>query len=226
MKYGDFIASITESKLEYELADTLYMKALEKLKDVRFNLDQLDDTQHIKRVIKPFLIMWGSMGRVVGGNFEWEKVGNILRGLKPAFEVFNEKSFLDVDFTEKNLSKAIEKIFQELRKLEVPKKKKIGRLGWTGISKIIHLVNPEIFVLWDDKIRDHYHKINLRIRGSPEGYLEFSREMQRQLLEALKDHQNETHQEITIMANELILNFDNKPLTKLCDEYNWIKIYP
>jgi len=84
------------------------------------------------------------------------------------------------------------------------------------------LLSPEIFVMWDNAIVQKYHKRNHHIDYSPEGYLEFLKEMQKEIIEALYEHKTETDKELDEIERELRQRFMNKTLAKIIDEYNWI----
>lgn len=55
------------------------------------------------------------------------------------------------------------------------------------LSQTLHLLNPEIFVMWDREIREKYKKENRRIRDNSEGYLEFLKETQNLIRDVLND---------------------------------------
>ena len=69
MKYQELIDEIERYEQKYEreecIASWSYLKTIGKLRDVQRNLRVLDNTLHLQRVIKPFLIHWGKMARVV-----------------------------------------------------------------------------------------------------------------------------------------------------------------
>lgn len=205
---------------ETELAECMYFGAIEKLKDVQKDLTKLDDVQHIQRVIKPFLIQWGMMGRVVGQEgLRWMELGEILRSLGKEFRELRSKSFITIEFDEEKISSVIKNIYRRLDPIPY-----IG--GPTTIPKMVHLLSPEIFVMWDKDIKETYRKQNNCISNTPEGYLEFLKEVQEELKEALYDRQKETGKELDEIEQEIRSRYKNKTLARIVDEYNWMIAHP
>ena len=216
MKYGDLIDKVDKFEEETELAECMYFEAIERLRDAQENLRKLDDVQHVRRVIKTFLIQWGMMNRVVGRKgLDWVRLGETLRNLEKEFGEFRGMRFLVIDFSEGRFSNAIRKIYGELDP--------IPYLGSpTTISKVLHLLNPEIFVMWDNDIKKRYRLKNNRVRDTPEGYLEFLKEVQKELKEALHERQRETGRGLDDIEQEIRHRYKNKTLARIVDEYNWI----
>ena len=220
MKYEDLIDRVNINEEEFGLVECVYFGAIKKLELVQKDLNKLDDIQHVRRVIKPFLIQWGMMGRVVGREgLDWKKLGETLRLLENQFGKLRNKKFLTINFNEENISNNIREIYQKIRGIRY-----IG--GHTCTPKILHLLNPEIFVMWDEEIRKKYHNKNGRIRDSPEGYLEFLKEAQKELKEALEDRQRNTGKGLDDVEEEIRHKYKNKTLARIIDEYNWIVAHP
>lgn len=217
MKYEDLVNVVDKFEQEMELVECIYFGALKKLENVHADLGKLDNVQDVRRVIKPFLVQWGIMGRVVGRKeLEWERLGRTLRSLEEQFKNLRGKKFLTIDFDEEAVSSSIRTIYKELDNIPY-----IG--GPTTISKILHLLNPEIFVMWDNDILKYYKKKNKRIRDSPEGYLEFLKEAQKELKEAFGERQKQTGKKFDEIEREIRGRYKNKTLAKIIDEYNWAK---
>lgn len=220
MKYEDLLRVAREFEKEIELTECIYFGAIKKLEDVRKNLNRLDDVQHMRRVIKPFLIQWGMMGRTVGREgLDWKKLGETLRSLESDFDVLRNRRFLTIDFDERNVSIAIINIFSRIRALPY-----IG--GHTSTPKIMHLLNPEIFVMWDEDIRKTYKKRNNRITDSSRGYLEFLKEIQKELRQSFGAHQKESGRSLDEIEREIRSKYKNKTLARIVDEHNWMKAHP
>lgn len=199
LTYDEVLNYLDRTEEENRLAECIYSGALKKLKEVQKEISKLDDAAHVKRVFKPFLIQWGMMSRTLGRKkFKWTRLGRTLRKLENHFKALRDINFLDVKFEDKEISENIQKVYLELSKIK--------HVGPTAASKILHLANPEIFVMWDEKIRDMYN-----VRGTATGYLEFLSKNQR----LLKDVFNKKE------CYELRLKFGNKTLAKLIDEFNW-----
>ncbi len=203
-----------------ELTECIYFGAIEKLGDVRKNLNNLDDVQHVRRVIKPFLIQWGMMGRTVGRKgLDWKKLSETLRSLESDFDVLRNRRFLTIDFNERNVSIAIKNIFGRIRSIPY-----IG--GHTSTPKIMHLLDPEIFVMWDEDIRKSYQKRNRCITDSPRGYLEFLKETHEELRQSFRVRQEETGKSLDEIETEIRSKYGNKTLARIIDECNWMLAHP
>ncbi len=88
----------------------------------------------------------------------------------------------------------------------------------TGASKILHMIYPELFVMWDGAIRDGYG-----FGGEYEGvqYEDFLRRMQRVANYAI----NQVEEECDVSREDAIesLKCDGHTLAKALDEYNYVK---
>lgn len=220
MKYEELLDVASKFEKEIELTECIYFGAIERLKHVRKDLSRLDDIRHVRRVIKPFLIQWGMMSRVAGREgLDWEKLGETLRSLEKDFSVLRNRRFLTIDFNEENVSSAIKNIYNRIRSIRY-----IG--GHTCTPKIMHLLNPEIFVMWDKDIGKNYQKRNNRITDSPKGYLEFLKEIQKELRKLFGDRQKETGNGLDEIIREIRSKYKNKTVARIIDEYNWMIAHP
>lgn len=216
MRYKDFVETINGLEQEYELTELVYFGAIDRLREVQKDLSKLDDVQHLRRTIRLFLISWGLMNRVVGReNLDWKRLGDTLRNLEKDFAILRGKRFLNPKlFEDITISNTIKKIYGEL---DV-----IPYLGSpTALSKILHLLNPEIFVMWDNAIVKDYHEINRGIDYSADGYMEFLKEVQKRFLAAFTEFEKETGKTSNVIEEEL-KSQHNRTITRLIDEYNWM----
>jgi hypothetical protein len=78
-------------------------------------------------------------------------------------ESLKGKDFETVNFDE--IETAVKEIYSLFSKVE--------GVEYTGASKAMHLLNPKLFVMWDQPIRDHY-----RCATDANGYLNFQKKMQ------------------------------------------------
>jgi len=89
----------------------------------------------------------------------------------------------------------------------------------TVVSKVLHFLNPSLFVMIDSPIMMHFSK------SGSQGYLEFLHDMQREAVEVLNDFQQLS---LSGRLEEFLsraLDYKGiRPLTKLIDDYNWITI--
>ena len=194
----EVVRYIQKSEDENWLAECIYFGAVKGLDGVRSDLSKLDDTDHIDRILNPFLIQWGMMAQPLARKgMKWAQLGAKLRKLEPHFKTLREESLLHIKFEDQANSAHIEEIYEELDSIKF--------VGPTAVSKILHLINPEIFIMWDKEIRGMYN-----VADSSSGYLEFLGKNQRLLKTVFDDKQ----------CNDLRSKF-HKTLAKLIDEFNW-----
>lgn len=102
----------------------------------------------------------------------------------------------DFDFKDGVMKGHINKIFEELIM--------VNKISGVAISKMLHLFNPNFFIMWDNAIMENYGFYN-----NSEGYINF--------LQRIK---------MEITDNDLFLDYqkseikDDVSLLKLIDEYN------
>jgi hypothetical protein len=216
MKYKELVDSTDKLEEEYDLTECIYFGAIEKLREIQNDLRKLDDVKDIRRVIKLFLINWGNMNRVVGREgLKWKQLGETLRSLENEFRMLRGRKFLTINLNDATIAAAIKEIYSRLDP--------IPYLGSpTTISKILHLLNPEIFVMWDNSIVEKFHRMNHCINYTSEGYLEFLKVAQKEIKEALDERQKETGKSLDEIEQEICLRYKSKTLARIVDEYNWM----
>jgi hypothetical protein len=82
--------------------------------------------------------------------------------------------------------------------------KVMEKVNSTAIAKILHMMNENLFPIWDDRIRKMYG-----VYGNAEGYFTFMILVQRQLSELGAD------------AIKQIEQSTDRTILKILDEYNW-----
>jgi len=204
MEFEKFIKVVREFEEEYGFADVLYLEAIKKLEKVRENPQELDE-RTAKRIIRPFLVNWGRMGRnVEREDFDWLRLIKAIKNQRENLGKLKKESLIGVQL--ENVSSIIEEVYNGT---------KVKNLGPTGISKILHLLNPELFMMWDDDIRKKISKKPLK--GSSKGYWNFLKWIKHELIEATEGHIIEEIR--NKIGGEYI---DGKTLAKLADEYCWL----
>lgn len=217
VRFVEFKKRVEESEKKYWLPEFIYFKALENLEDIQADLNKLEQA-HVEEIIRIFLINWGRMGRTVERKgTEWSKLTEQLRNSNEFFQKLRGLDFLDIKFNEEVIS-AIKGVYESA---------KVKNIGPTAISKVLHLLNPELFVMWDADIRDEYG-----VKGSANGYIEFLKKMQNEIDEALEEEaknrgysKGEVARKICkeLTSEKLSREFiKKKTLAKLIDEYNWM----
>jgi len=90
---------------------------------------------------------------------------------------------------------------------------------WTGASKILHVLRPRLFVMWDTAIRGGY-----AVSESSEDYAcLFLPRMQREVREAVGSYIMENNCGPRTAVQELEKRGGGRPITKLLDEYNYCR---
>jgi len=85
-------------------------------------------------------------------------------------------------------------------------------IGSTGASKAFHMLHPKVFMMWDDRIVNQYHKKEAEPhwrkhkKGKGKCYLTFLKEIQKFIKKKLDSNK-----------------FPDKDPTKIMDEYNYAK---
>jgi hypothetical protein len=118
------------------------------------------------------------------------------------------------------LKETIKRIF-----LEFSSKKSIE---FTGASKILHVLNPFVFMMWDNSIRDAYHKLhtNNHKSGSPECYLEFLKQSQ-EIIKTILCKRSEDdiwNAHLTFIDKDFMMTFSfRESMLKMLDECNYAR---
>ncbi len=115
----------------------------------------------------------------------------IQKSCNPIFSRLKDKELETVNFDE--VKDEINELYNTLSSIK--------GIKYTGASKLMHLKNPNLFIMWDGYIKKHY---GFR-RGTAEDYINFLKKMQQ-------------------MFANIKWNHPNKTLAKAIDEYNYVKI--
>jgi hypothetical protein len=118
------------------------------------------------------------------------------------------------------LRETIKRIF-----LEFSSKRSIR---FTGASKILHVLNPFVFMMWDNNIRSAYHKLHTDNHklGSPECYLEFLRQSQ-EIIKTILNKRSEDDiwsDHLTFIDKDFMMAFSfRESMLKMLDECNYVR---
>lgn len=113
-------------------------------------------------------------------------------------------------------SQAIFLIFEEIAHC-------FKRYESTNTSKIIHTLNPHLFVMWDDAIRYHILGIELTKRASGHDYAyRFMPLMQRTVKKIIRSYMEKHRCNQEEAVKRISECGNNRTLAKLIDEYNWV----
>lgn len=91
--------------------------------------------------------------------------------------------------------------------------------GDTVASKLLHFLNPDLFVMWDDSIRN-------KIPGTGTGcYLTFLKRSQESAQRTIEDFNRRQQQEsLENYLSQRLGYLTTRPLTKFLDDCNWVFI--
>ncbi len=138
------------------------------------------------------LATWNFAGfRYLLKNFDLGKFRSTIKNLNSHFDKLKNLTFEKADFEDKHLASDIKFIYQKLKDI----------VKQTGATKMMALKNPNLFVMWDTKIRQMYHINN---KATLDDYIKFLKKMKEEF-------------------NHIKWTDKKKPLAKAIDEYNFIK---
>lgn len=127
---------------------------------------------------------------MVSDNKNLVDLKNAIEECKPLFEKIKDKDFRSTNFDE--IKDVVKKIYYILSKVK--------GVEYTGASKIMHLFNKNLFVMWDSYIRDEYE-----YGTTAEDFSNFQMHMQKKF-------------------GGVEWNEPNKTLAKAVDEFNYVTI--
>jgi len=179
----------------YVLDDAFYHKAISEL---TLNVDPKIACSLLIR----FLELWGV--REASTRISPVELSQKISDLKPMLKKMNI-SILDGKFDK--MKDEIVEAFKEIRSVK--------NVCPTSASRILHLLRPKLFVMWDAEVAREYE-----VKMSPEGYLDFLEKCQFMLGWILDEYRRSGISD----PESHLLNKYGKPLTKLLDEYNRLYI--
>lgn len=159
--------------------------------------------------IKRFLKDWNP--RVP---FKFEELKVAIEEVKPTLQTISTFSIHNIDLREKinesglTWHKLITSLFEKFAPV----------VKYTNASKVLHVLVPQIFVMWDQDIREAYGCYR-----NEEGYYNFHIRMQMELNEIIKSYQEDYECDREEAVKRICQRFyENgaQPITRLLDIYN------
>ena len=178
----------------YILDDVFYEKIISEL-DFR-NINPKKTYCYLLR----FLELWGVRRTAV--KVDPRKLSETITCLRPLLTDLNH-NLIEVD-----LQTIEEKVIEVFKKIS-----RVDNIGPTSSSKILHLLIPNLFIMWDREIAREFD-----VQMNSGGYVNFLK-MCKSIYEKLSEKYKE--QGVDNPTAYLLSKF-KKPLTKLLDEYNWL----
>jgi hypothetical protein len=121
-----------------------------------------------------------------------EKLKETINEGKREFDRLKGEDFRTFNFSE--IEKPIKKIYTKLSEIEGVK--------FTGASKVMHLLNRDLFLMWDSDMREEY---GFKKKQNADGYFEYLNQMQSKV-------------------RNIEWNMRDKSLPKAIDEFNFVNI--
>jgi hypothetical protein len=194
MKYKELIKCIWPKEDKY------YQTAIQK-REVWENFNSITEEQ-VKDVILKFLNDWKC-------RIPYKRAPELMKECKKTNEYFNKlesKNIFTINL--KKYAQDIENIFNILSSVK--------NIKGTAVSKIMHMTNPKLFPMYDDKISAEYG-----VSQNAKGYLRFMRDMKQEAFELAKDYCKETPSKK--LSAEIKIGERKATWTKFLDEYNYGK---
>jgi len=181
-------------------------------------------------VIKGFLNRWKC--RLPNTILTASEIRNALQDLQPQLQTISGFTLRDP------LSTIVNKNTQSNLTLEIIIKDCYSKLrgcsrnfAATATSKLLHVIQPSLFLMWDKAILDHYQKQDARIKDTSEGYALFHEHM-RKLILAVDKAFSSAHlvpkpangQSVEDYLSTQMRYVPSKSIAKFVDEYNWVVI--
>ena len=187
-----------------------------------------NDLNRIVGAIKLILLTWNNSyfqgdRRVEKSNLD-KDIFKAIDKCNSDLRRLNGKRLERIDLTNVDIKEMITNIFKKFKE-----KRSIGD---TGASKSLHILMPELFMMWDRHIRSQYHRLHpyYRSYSTEDCYYEFlknSQDIARSLLkqrtqnEIWFEHLNSINKDSRDFIESFIFK---ESLLKMIDEYNYIKI--
>ena len=193
----EFIKGVEEFK-KYEKRDAMYKVATFLVSYFWGNPSDMADGLGV------LLLTW-NQAFYRYGNFDFDKLEECIKKNLNKFEKFRKRDITTLSESDEAEIKAIFNKFME--SLQITSGKMRGRKSPVAVAKALHLLAPNFFPLWDDRIAKAYR---CYYNNDPaEKYIRFMKLM-KELAEKVKEYIDSS-------------SYSNKTLLKLIDEYNYSK---
>ena len=177
------------------------------------------DFNEIRFGLIEFLNKWGCRLRNYD-NLTASNLKNCLVGIHPDLLSLQNHSILSFDFQAPGNKERIEHVFNNFWSYG----SQIARnFGPTATSKTLHIINPNLFTMWDDAIRLYYWIQNHEINDSGKGYCLFEIEIKKiadNLISECRERFG-NNDPASMISERLNINPPHS-ITKFIDEFNWL----
>lgn len=206
----DFITKVQAyQKSDYAL-NPQYEEAV-KRRDIWERLAEIRDCE-TKEVVLKFLNQWKC-------RISSLCVPDLTKALRESAESLHQFDKCRLEETDLDSSNAevMERVFGTITSVKAGKRRTVGS---TATSKILHLVNPNFFVMYDVRIRRGYGCF-----GNDLGYTNFMKQMKQLANDLLHEYSIKRNIPVDSTFQSLAQECRSysRTMPKLLDEYNWIK---
>jgi len=206
------------------------MEEQQFLNDLRTAPSEMDPVQVQDKVIAGFLNRWRC--RLPNTRESAQAILGALQDLHPYLQVLRALDIRQVNFEQNTVVNREQITIQRSVAMCYERLRKSARgLGPTAVSKLLHILQPKLFVMWDRPILDEFHRRNHRIQDSGTGYCAYLRMMQeiaRQVTssfqDAVLDPPATADQTPAAYLSTQMGYRPPKTMAKFLDEFNWVRI--
>lgn len=181
---------------------------------LRTNPADLTIEQVRDKILSGFLNKWGC--RLARQNHEVlaQRIIEVTGQIKEDLQSLESAKLIDLDLGSNET--AIMNCYQKMASIG-------NGFSHTAASKLLHMINPELFVMWDGPMRKDYKK-HYAITENAAGYFEYMKKMQEGLQKVSQSFPaSKEGCPAEFLAKKLGIT-SPKTLVKHLDEYNWITI--
>jgi len=188
----------------------------EVVKNMRDYPDKLTPSD-VEVLIDGFLNFWGC--RLHKSEELARSIIEVRKNIDPNVQKLSNDSLIGIDLDKKG--DLIEDVYEKIAEIQYPiEGGKERHLGHTATSKLLFLLNPKLFVMWDNQIIGGYEKEEPRITASAEGYLVFLGKMQECANELAKELGREDPKELASYLRGQLEYREGDWWTRLISELN------
>jgi len=194
--------------------ERLYQQTVGR-RDIWDRLGEIDDSK-TKDVVLEFLNKWKC-------RLSYDCVSGLTKTLRESSSLLSrfdkyrrEEISLDCLIADSDI---IEEVFKRIASVQAGRR----TVGATATSKILHLVNPNFFMMSDEKIRHGYGCCDNEL-----GYMNFMWRMKLFADAVIREYSNVRNVPVKSIFPNLVSECKSTATTlpKLIDEYNWVKYHP
>jgi len=198
MHYRELLKGINAYASEGKITMDVFPK--EPYKEQKEYFDAFDAQKLKSERAKIIINKWGKCRR----HIDDEKLDESLKNFDKKY-----KSSLDWKLCELSLWQHRNRILEIFKNF-------VDVVKYTGTSKLLHILNPEFFMIWDQAVRHGYG-----CSYNEEGYFNFLFRSQKEIQELLKTYKADKGNIKNI--SKKAYKGKEKTILKLLDEYNWAR---